>query len=537
MARPIVPAMPPFGQLLSSIRVIALLTLGSRLLGLLREAVFGYYFSTSELMSAYRIAFLVPNLARRLFGEGALSSALIPTLTTSLSEEGEEASRRFVGRLLAVLTAGLVVLVLAAEAVIAAWRTIRDDPALAFAAALMPYMAFICTVAVASGVLHVRRHFATPAGVPMILNVCVVLGTVGGACWLGLHGVSLMYVVCGSVLVAGVLQMVATAAALRAVSFFPIFCGPWRDPRIRALLILMVPMVIGLSAVQINTLADYLIAYLFIQVDDQRVGPAVLGYAQTLYQLPLGVFGISVATAIFPLLSRKAAQGNPREVAHVVRRGIQLALFMALPASAGLVLVARPLVATLFERGEFDAWDTNRVATTLVFYSLGLAAYFAQHVLVRAFYAMRDSRTPAKVAIYAVGLNFAMNLALVFVMEERGLALATACCAAFQVAWLAATLRHRLPELAWRSLLRPVAKMCAATGIMSVLLKVAVPPVFGDGHADASPLIRLTILVVVGVVTYGLAARALGIEEVGMVLPPIRKGRGEPAPDQTDQAE
>jgi len=514
----ILPPMPGSSRVVASARLIAALTMGSRILGLIRECVFSYFFSTTELLSAFRIAFVLPNLARRLFGEGALSAAMIPTLTASLEERGEEVSRRFVGTILTVLVVVLVVGVVAAEVVIAVWRSVQDDLALRLATILMPYMALICTVAVAGGVLNVRGHFATPAAAPMILNLGIIAGSVGGATWAGLSGIELMYAVCVGVLVAGVAQLFAVGLALRAVSFFPVFGGSWRDPRVRSVFTLMAPMVIGLSAVQINTLADYVIAYLFIFVDGQRVGPAVLGYAQYLYQLPLGVFGISIATAVFPLLSQHHARGDLAGMADSVRRALGLALFIALPASVGMMFVATPLVATLYERGEFDAQATHRVAGTLVFYSVGLAAYFVQHILVRAFYALHDSRTPARVAMYMVLMNLAMNLTLVFVLQERGLALATAVCAAIQVVWLFCRLRSSLPGLGWQRLGAAVGKSLAATGVMCAVLAILASPWVANDLLGASNLLRLLVLVFAGVVTYALASRWLGIEEMRLVL-------------------
>jgi len=514
--------MAPSSRFIPTARLIAVLTLGSRVLGLARECLFGYFFSTSELLSAFRIAFMLPNLARRLFGEGALSSAMIPVLTETLHTRGEESSRRFVGTLLTVLVVVLGVIVLAAEAVIVVWRMIRDDLALEFAEILMPYMGLICTVAIASAVLNVRRHFATPAAAPMILNVGIIVSTVGGALVVGLTGTRLMIAVCVGVLTAGVVQLVATGVALRAVSFFPIFGGRWSDPQIRAVGALMMPMILGLSAMQINALVDYLIAYLFITVEGERVGPAVLGYAQYLYQLPLGVFGIALATAIFPVLSSKAAKGDRAGLADILSRGIRLSLFIALPASVGLMFVARPLVATLYQRGAFNAADTQRVAGTLFFYSIGLAAYFTQHILVRAFYATHDSRTPARVAMAMVAVNFSMNLSLVFVLQERGLALATAVCATIQVIWLSVSLARKLPQINWQTIGRSVARMLAATGIMAVVLAAASWPSLVGHWISSNPPARLAMLVIVGVAGYALAAHILGISELSAVL---RRGR------------
>jgi len=323
-----------------------------------------------------------------------------------------------------------------------------------------------------------------------------------------------MYWVCGGVLLAGVLQVLITGAALHRVSFFPTFGGTWRDPQVRQVFALMAPMALGLSAVQINTLMDSVIAYLFVFEGGERVGPAVLGYAQFLYQLPLGVFGISLATAIFPLLSTKAAQGDRAGMAEVVQRGIRMSLFIALPSSIGLIFVAHPLVATLYQRGAFDAADTQRVAATLVYYSLGIAAYFAQHIVVRTYYALQDSRTPARIALWMVALNLVMNLSLVFVMEERGLALSTSVSATVQIVWLLARLRRVLPEVGWARLWLALSKTVLATAAMAVALWILTSSGLSVDRLVGQSGIQLLILVVTGVAVYLLAARVLRIKEL-----------------------
>lgn len=494
--------------------VIAVGTLISRVMGLLRESVFGYFFSTSELLSAFRIAFMAPNLARRLFGEGALSSAMVPVLSEALHAQGEEASRRFIGRLLiaqAVVLLGLTILI---EMAIGVWRLVADDIALELAAVLMPYMALICTVAVGGAVLNVRGHFAVPAAAPLLLNLAIIVAAMVGAGVFRWSGRELMYVICVSVLAAGVLQLIATGLALRTVRFMPIFEWRWRDERVRKVMLLMGPMVLGLSAVQINSLFDYLIAYLFVTADGQRVGPAVLGYAQYLYQLPLGVFGIAIATAIFPSLSDHVTRGDDVGLSALFFRGLRLSLFIALPAGLGLMFVARPLVATLYERGAFTAEDTRRVAATLCCYSIGMPAYFAQHLIVRLFYARQDSRTPARVAGAMVAINVVLNLGLVQILEERGLALATSTCAYLQAAWLLRRLPGVAPAMSWRQEMTGFGKIVLATVAMGLILTfVFVSSIEGWLIAHGNGVL-LAVAVLAGIASYVSAARLLGMDEL-----------------------
>lgn len=508
--------MPEGGRTVSHARVLALLTLLSRILGFVREWLFAYYFGAGELLSAFRIAFVVPNIARRLFGEGALSAALVPTLTRSLRDKGEDVSRDFVGTVLVRLAAVLVGIVVIGELIVAVWRGVRDDPALELTAILLPYLVLICLVAAMTGVLHVRERFGVPAFSPVILNLAMIAALAIGGRSVGLDGARLMYVLCGAVLIAGVLQLALVAVALRRASFWPRLTWGGEDQRVGEVIRLMAPMLIGLSAVQFSTLADNLIAYLFITVDGERVGPAVLGYAQFFYQFPLGVFGIAIATAIFPLLSREAAAENSDGLSAALTRGLRLTLFLALPATVGLCLVATPLVRGLLEYGAFGAARTDRVAGALVLYSLGLPAYFVQHLLVRTFYALGDSRTPARIGASIVVVNLALNLMLVGALQERGIALATACCAWLQLAWQVHALRRRVPSLRLASVASSLARIAVATVIMGVVLWLVgswMPDVFA-GHR----IIHLATLVVLGVVVFAIAASVLRVQELGQVL-------------------
>jgi putative peptidoglycan lipid II flippase len=205
-------------------------------------------------------------------------------------------------------------------------------------------------------------------------------------------------------------------------------------------------------------------------------------------------------------------------MAGIFGRGIRLSLFIALPASVGLMFVARPLVATLYQRGAFDAGDTQRVAATLFFYSIGVVAYFAQHILVRTFYALHSSSAPARIALCMVGVNFAMNLSLVFILEERGLALATAVCAVVQVIWLSTTLARTLPEIGWRRIGAGVLRMLVATGIMAAALSILAWSGLTDRLIGESAEARLAALVLTGIAIYAIAARVLRIEELYTVL-------------------
>jgi putative peptidoglycan lipid II flippase len=518
--------MPSTARLVSSVRLIAAFTLLSRVLGLARESVFGYLFGAGAAISAFRIAFMVPNLARRLFGEGALSLSVIPVLTDVLRNDGAVAARRLVGGVVTMLIGLLTALVVVAEIGLVIARWWRPDHALDLTITLLPYMILICVAALLGGVLNVLGRFGVPAFAPVLLNVAIIVAAWIASRGMGLSDRAAMMTVSLAVLGAGVAQLLLVLAALRRVGFVPVPALDWGDARVARIIRLMAPMVLGLSVVQINSLTDYLIAYVVVTVDGVRIGPAVLGYAQYVYQLPLGVFGIALATAIFPVLAECKAAGDRQRLAAVFTRGLKLSMFIALPACAGLLVVADVLVSALFERGAFGPSDTVRVSGTLMCYSLGMAAYFSQHVVVRTFYALEDSRTPSRVAMVIVVLNLSLNLALVFRFEERGLATATAVTAFVQVSWLLRRLRPLLPEVDWRSIGRSVFQAAIACLAMTAALVALRHPAIAEGLLGGRPIPRLAVMVPLGVGVFAGAARLMRMEELGALVGRARVDAG-----------
>ena len=324
-----------------------------------------------------------------------------------------------------------------------------------------------------------------------------------------------MVCVAVAVLVAGVLQVALQLGWLRRCGFAIAVNFDWASPTVRRVITLMAPMIVGLSAVQINTFADSLIA-LFL-VPDGR-GPAILGYSQYMSHLPLGIFATALATAIFPMLAQRVAEKDTAGFVEGVETGLRTCLFIAIPAGAGLILVAGPLIRVLFEHGEFGASDTRRVAVALTCYCLGLWAYSMQQILVRAFYSMEDSRTPVRIALVMVALNLALNLALVIPMGEAGVALATAITGAIQAMLLALFLSARLPSLRWRRTASTAVRSLMATAVMAAVVWILrglsplgeVAPLGDEG--------QLILCVAAGALVYFAAGKLLRLEELSIVL-------------------
>ncbi len=516
---------------LRSAKVISALTLGSRVLGLVRDMLFAYVFGAKEVMSAFQIGFQVPNLFRRLFGEGALSASSIPVLSEQLRHGGTEAVDRLGGKLMALLLLVLTVLVVVGElAVLALWpllsHTANDIPiragltqnqlTLALTAVMLPYMIFICASAILGGIQNIFGQFAVPAANPILLNVFEIAAMIAGV-WLFAHDlVPQAYLLGVTVVFTGIVQLSWQWTSVRKVGLRLPLRIDTKDPAFRLIARTMVPMTIGLSVVQINTLLDGLIAYRF--VTSHPGGPAVLGYAQRLYQFPLGVFAIALATAIFPAMSRAAAGNDMAGLSQTLARGLRIVVFEGLPCTIGLILIREPLVEALFQRGMFTATATARVAATLATFAAGVWAFGINQIAVRAFYAMKDQMTPLRIAAWMVAGNLVLNLLLVGPLEEPGIGLATTICAVIQDVWLLRGLVRRLPGLAWREVVGSAGRTAVATALMalSVMAVQHVAPAWPLYARSAA--VRVAVLTTTGAAAFALAAWVVRCQELREII-------------------
>ncbi|MCH7812780.1 MAG: murein biosynthesis integral membrane protein MurJ, partial [Planctomycetes bacterium] len=429
-----------------------------------------------------------------------------------LHDSGRERGRRLAGTALTALGAALVLLTIAVEAGVAIAYWVRPSHTLALTMIMLPYLVLICLTAFAGGMLNALNRFAAPAAAPIVLNLVLIAVVCVGGTYAGLAGLDLLYMVAIGVVIAGLGQFGLQIVAMIRAGFRPVLNCDWRDADLRRTLTLMAPMVVGLSATQFNVVADKLIAFAFIA--DGR-GPSVLGYAHMPYHLPVAVFGIAIATAIFPLLSRHAAREDRVGLARSVERGLGLSIFVAAPATVGLMLVASPLCSLLYERGEFDAVATSYVARTLVAYAFGLVAYSALQIVVRAYYAFQDTRTPVLVGVTVLALNVALDFVLVFPMAEAGLALASAISVTVQAVWLTWALARRLPEMRWSGLLAGAGRCVAASLVMGLVIWAVLRPEVLGGQR---PYVQLLAAIPAGVLVYAGAARLLRCPELVELL-------------------
>lgn len=514
-----------------AVRAVSSVTFLSRIGGLLREVIVVRAFGATAIGSAFTSAFAIPNMFRRLFGEGALSAAFIPAYTQAQREGQSEADRlaSLTVAILGAVTAAITLIVEVVLLLILLFTTGNADRDLSveLIMVMLPFMPLICIVATLAGVLQVHGKFAAASSGPLILNAFMT--AVGGYLLLtGQQGSALTAFILGGATVASALtQLLWFLRLLRPHVAWTLNYAP-AVPRARLMLRRFVPVAIGLGTLQINAFLDMLIAMFPIWF-----GPTLLGFmypldgasnillaaAQRLYQFPLGVFGIAVATAVFPMLSRHSHE--PELFAETLRRGLRLSFFIGLPASIGLLLVRTDAAAVLFSGGNsgFNQSGVLRCGAALAGFAPGVWAYSLNHVLTRAFYARGDTRTPMRIAAGMIGLNAALNLILIWWLREAGLAWSTSISAMIQCALLIRAARPLIggpDQHSGRVLdaetLRALGRILAASAGMALAVYVAISAL-GQSGGWTMHLMRLLIACAVGGAAYVGSALLFRVEE------------------------
>ncbi|WP_207263355.1 murein biosynthesis integral membrane protein MurJ [Desulfovibrio sp. Huiquan2017] len=424
--------------------VVAGATLVSRILGFVRDIIVAFTLGAGLFADAFFVAFRIPNLLRRLFGEGSLTMAFIPIYSRLMEEEGEEAAQamaRSAAIWLAVVLVGITVVVelLARPLTMAIAPGFLDNHA-QFAVTVdlvricFPYVVLICGVALCMGILNSRNHFLTPALAPVALN----LSLIGAALFGWFAGFNVAYCMAYGVLVGGAAQWLLQQPSLRRTGFS--WRGPWSwgNRGVARMGMLMLPTVFGAAVYQLNILLGTLLAS-FLPVGSV----SYLYYADRLVQFPLGVFGIAISTAALPSLSRLAAKGEMEEYDEALSASLGLTLFISLPAAAGLIGLSSPVIALLFERGAFTPAAVTATANALVAYAAGLPFIALSRPLVAGFYALEDTRTPVKIAIACLAVNVGLGVLLMQSLAHVGLALAVSASSLLNFGLLFALLTRK----------------------------------------------------------------------------------------------
>jgi putative peptidoglycan lipid II flippase len=417
------------------------------------------------------------------------------------------------------------------------WLIGGNDPSVALlmglSAVMLPYLLLICVAAQLTTMLYAARNFSVPALTPVVLNIVWLAAAWFVAPWFAPNQIAQAYVLAVAVLVAGVAQVAVQLPTLRRLGFR--FDYNWLAARDGVLQIgrNLAPMLFGLAVTQINTFNDSLIAWGLaatpngpqtiwwlggaIQYPMRQGAAASIFFGDQLSEFPLGLVGMAVAVAIFPLLSRHAEHGDYRKLGADMTLGLRLVICLAVPAGVGLFLLAEPITRLLFQSGQFQHEDTVRAARMVAWYATGVWAYCASQVLVRGFYALNDTRTPVRIATTMVCLNLALNLTLIWPMAEAGLAVSTAVSASAQALVLMTIFSRRRAPLGWRTLAATTARTVIATIVMGVVVYLVLARMPMGGRLT-SQLLRVGLPLAAGMAAYCGAYLLLGGRELGMLI-------------------
>ncbi len=511
--------------MLRAIATVGSWTMASRVLGFLRDMLIAARLGAGPVADAFFVALKLPNLFRRLFGEGAFNAAFVPAFAGTLAAEGRAQAQLLAERMASILSLWLALLVLLGllfmEGVITAIAPgfLADPERYALAVEMtritLPYLWFICLAALVSGVLNGLDRFAAAAAAPVLFNLLLMTALLGLSPVVATPGHALSW----GVLAAGAAQLALVwVAARQAGMALNLFARPAFPPEVRAILRRMVPGVLGAGVTQLNLAIDVIIASTL-----PAGAVSFLYYADRVAQLPLGVVGAAIGTAMLPLLARQIRLGQSLGAHRTQNRAIEVALALSLPAALALAVAATPIIAALFERGAFGADATAASAAALAAYAFGLPAVVLIKALAPGFFARGDLATPVKIGLATVALNLALNLALAPLIGHVGIALATSLAAYANAALLALLLHRRRRWRPDRRLLRTLPRLAASAAVMAaglVLLLWLVP-------VPAGALARVALvggIVALGLVLYFGAAQASGGFDVRQLARLRRRG-------------
>lgn len=424
-------------QLLKSTTIVSFMTFMSRIVGFIRDMVLAQLFGATAGFDAFLLAFKIPNFMRRLFAEGAFSQAFVPVLSEYHAIQDVSSVKVLMNKVftaLSVVTLGVSFI----GVMLASWFVRifapgfdATDPRFLVACHLLhitfPYVFFISLTAFAGGVQNVYRQFAVPAVTPVLLNISLIMAAIVGSAYCEEPVIALAW----GVLAAGLVQLLFQVPFLVRLGLTPSFAWSWNDPGVKKVLLLMGPAIVGASVMQINLLVDTIFAS-FLSVGSLTW----LYYSDRLLEFPIGIFGVALATVVLPHLSHEYAQKSHAKFSASIDWALRWIVFIGVPASIGLVLLAGPLMATLFQYGQFLPRDSVMASYSLMALSAGLVCFLGVKVLVSAFYARQNTKFPVKVAIFSMLTNVIFNFLLIGPLAHAGLALASSLSSFCNVAIL-----------------------------------------------------------------------------------------------------
>ncbi len=467
-------------SLFKAASTVSLLTLASRITGLVRDLLMASAFGVSGLTDAFNVAFRIPNLLRRLFAEGAFSQAFVPVLARSKAANGEEATRLLINAVATVLTWVLVLTcvvgVIAAPLLV--WMLASGLDERSFDAGVLmtrwmfPYIGCMSLVAFAAGILNTWKHFVVPAATPVLLNVAMITAAWLGAPWFARMGIEPIYAMAVGVMAGGLLQLAVQVPALKRLGLLPRIGltwahvrAAWADPGVRQVLMLMLPALLGVGVAQLSLLIN-------TQIASHLAAGSVtwVWYADRLMEFPTALLGVALGVVLTPQLAAARAAGDDARYSQMLDWGLRLVLLLALPCAAALLVFATPLIATLFHHGKFSAGDVHASALALSLYGVGLLGLVAVKVLAPGYYASLDIRTPVKIAVAVLVTTQLFNLIFVPLLQHAALTLSIALGAMINALWLLIGLIRRgsyRPQGGWAVF---GAQVLGATLLMSAFL-------------------------------------------------------------------
>ena len=476
--------------------------------GLLRESLIAAMFGASAVTDAFRVAFLLPNMFRRLFAEGAFSQAFIPVLGQTRTQQGEVATKRLVDRVASLLTWTLLLTcilgVLGAPFLVWAMASgLRKVPEGFEAAVFMtrwmfPYLGFISLAGMAAGVLNTWGRFTVPAGAPVLLNISMIAAAWWGAPWFKSMGLEPIFALCGGVMLGGVLQLGVQIPTLRRIGMLPrigltwsALQSAWADPPTRRIAQLMVPALFGVAVAQISQLIN-------TQIASHLVTRSVtwLTSADRLMEFPTAMLGVALGVVLMPKLSAAKAAGNAGDYSAMLDWGLRLVVLLTVPCSVALLTFSLPLAATMYHYGAYTAQDVHQTSLALTGYGVGLLGLVAIKVLAPGYYASQNIRTPVRIAIFVLVLTQLFNLVLVPLFEVAGLALSIGLGALVNASWLLVGLMRSgsyRPQPGWRLF---ALQVLAGSALLAVFLMWAASS-FSWTPSDGDKLRRIGLMALV----------------------------------------
>lgn len=511
-------------SLFRSAATIGFFTLISRVLGFARDICIAIFVGANSMTDAFFVAFKLPNFMRRLFAEGAFNSAFVPLYAGALAADGKPAAQKLASETMAVLLMILLVMAVLVEIFMPQIMLLLapgfSDDADKFALTVtltritFPYIVFVSLVSLFGGILNSIDKFAATAAAPILLNIALIVAVLAFRDSFATPAHALAW----GVFTAGVLQCVWMVLFCYKCGFLPRLSWPKFTANVRRLLRLIAPAALGAGVAQINLMVDMIIA------SSVPMGVSYLYYADRINQLPLGVIGVGVGTALLPMLSRQMREQKVAEARHTQNRAIELVLLLTLPAAAAILVIAQPMIATLFQHGAFSAESTAATYPALMAYALGLPAFVLIKVLAPGFFANQDTKTPFIIASICMVLNLILNLLLVGPMAHVGLALATSIAGWVNVGLMAWILRKRKVLSMDEKLCYRLPRIIFSSGIMAAALVAAyllAYPVFMDSLLFRG--IALALLVALGLAVYAFLMITLKVIDKGELAALLRR--------------